>query len=116
MPLFLDIEIPNVPERSGFITAPSVSTAASTASFMTSDDVRAEDDSTLLARLQGTLINAPPGSRPLRTGARVPTMTQIMAKQKAEKEVKAKAAEEKKLLSASRRIEMKAKQQEKISH
>ncbi len=94
-------------EKHGFIAALSVSTTASTTSS-------AKDDFVLLAYLQGILIHAPPGLRPLRTEACAPTKIQIIAKQKAEKEAKAKTAKDEKLLAASRKIEMKTKQQTKL--
>ncbi len=112
MPLSLTIEVASVLEKRGFITAPSVSIVASTVNPMTLEGVRAEDDFDLLARLQGILIHVPPGPCPLWTSARAPTKTQIMAKQKAEKDAKAKAAEKKRLLVASRRFKANAKQQE----
>ncbi len=114
MPLFLDVDVPNALEKRGFITAPSVTTAVSTASLLTSEEVAAEDHSSLLARLHSAPIFAPPGPRPLRTGARAPTKMQMMAKQKADKDAKAKAVEEKKLLAITHEKEMKAKQQEKL--
>ncbi len=110
MPLSLTVEVAAVLEKSGFITAPSVSTAASTTSPMTLEGVGMEDDFDLLTRLQGTPIHVPPG--PPQTGALALTKTQIMAEQKAQKDAKAKASEEKRLLVASHKIKAKAKQQE----
>jgi hypothetical protein len=57
MPPLLDVELPSSSQKSGFITAPSVSTAASTASNHNFVD----DDVSLLARLQGIPIYALPG-------------------------------------------------------
>jgi hypothetical protein len=112
MPLSLAVEVASVREKRGAITALSVSTAASTASPTTTEG--AEDDFNLLARLQGIPIHAPPGPRPSRIGARAPTKTQIMSDRKAERDAKAKAADEKKALTAARKAESKARQQEKL--
>jgi hypothetical protein len=114
MPLSLNIDVPYAMEKRGCITAPSVTTAASTASPSTSDKVAAKVDPSLLARLHSALIFAPTGPCLLRFGARAPIKTQIMAKQKADKDTKAKAAEENKLLVAIHKKEMKVKQQEKL--
>jgi hypothetical protein len=114
MPLSLDIDVPDALEKRGFITTLSVTTAASTAGPSIPDKVAAEDDPSLLARLHSAPIFAPPGPCPLLTGACAPTKTQIMAKQKADKDMKAKAVEEKKLLATMHKKEMKAKQQKKL--
>jgi hypothetical protein len=109
MPLSLPVEVALVLEKCGAITAPSVSTAASTVSPMTTKGV--EDDFDLLACLQGIPIHAPPGPRPTRTGARAPTKTQIMLDWKSERDAKAKDADEKKALTAAHKAELKARQQ-----
>ncbi len=56
----------------------------------------------------------PPGPRPLRTGARVSTKTQIAADCKSERELKQKVAEEKKHVAAARKVERESKRQEKL--
>jgi hypothetical protein len=114
MPISLDVKVSSIQEKFEFITTSSVSTVASTTSLFTLDCVGEEDDFALLARLQGTPIHAPPGTRPLCTGTRVPTKTQIMAEQNAKKDARAKAAEEKKLLVATYKIKMKVQKKEKL--
>jgi hypothetical protein len=99
MPLSLAVKVALVHEKRGAITAPSVSTAASTASPTTTKGVK--DNFDLLACLQGILIHAPPGPCPSRIRARAPTKTQIMSDRKAERDAKAKAADNKKALMLS---------------
>jgi hypothetical protein len=94
MPLSLIIEVASFLEKPGVITALSVSTMASTASLMTTEGVDTDNDFNLLAHLQGIPIHLSPGPRPSHTRACAPTKTQITAKQKAEKDAKAKTAEE----------------------
>ncbi len=95
MPLSLDVDVPEAREKRGFIAAPSVATAASTAGPSISDKVAAVDDPSLLPRLHSAPIFAPPGPCLLLTGACAPTKTQMMAEQKADKDAKAKAVEKK---------------------
>ena len=71
------------------------------------------DDDALLASLQGQPIHAAPGRRPVRTGTRQMTKTQLAVIHKDEKAVKAKAAEDKKLAIATRKIEKETKKQER---
>ncbi len=96
------------------MTAPSVLTAASTTSNGTAVDGADQDNLSFLARLQGQPIHAPPGPRPLRTGARVPTKTQIAADWKAERLVKKQAVEEKKLAVAACKVKRESKKKEKL--
>jgi hypothetical protein len=114
LPNLLTIQVPSLLEESGCLSAPSVATAASTLSLTTSGDAKVEDDFTMLARLQGIPIHTPPGPCPPPNGVCFPTRTQIQADQKAEKDAKAKAAEEKRLAAAAFRIKTKAKRQEKL--
>jgi hypothetical protein len=97
MPLLLDVELPSSSQKSKFITLPCVYTAAFTAIKGNFD----EDDFLLPARLQGVSIYAPLGPRSLRTGARVSTKTQIVADRKSKRELKQKAAEEKKCIATA---------------
>jgi hypothetical protein len=62
------------------------------------------DNFLLLARLQGIPTYAPPGPGPLRTGARVPTKTQMVADRKAKRESKQKAADEKNHITAACKV------------
>jgi hypothetical protein len=64
MPLLLDVELPSSLQKSGFVTAPSISTTASTATNGNS----VNDDFLLLGRLQGIPIYAPPVLGPLALG------------------------------------------------
>jgi hypothetical protein len=114
MPLLLDVEISSSLQKSGSVTTPSISTAASTASHQTSLNADGKDNFTFLAMLQGIPIHAPPGPQPLCTGAKVPTKTQMKADQKTKKEAKLKAAEEKKLAISISKVETAAKKQEKL--
>jgi hypothetical protein len=101
MPLLLNVELPSSSsQKSGFVTATSVSTAASTAS----NGNFVDDDFLLLSRLQGIPIYAPPGPWPLRTGARVSTKTQNMADNKSKKGLKQKAVEGKNVLPPLARL------------
>jgi hypothetical protein len=99
--LLLDVELTSLSQKSGFVTTSSVSTAASTASNGNSIN----NDFLLLARLQGIPIYAPPSLWPSRTGARVSTKTQIAADRKSKRELKQKAAEEKKHVAATCKVE-----------
>jgi hypothetical protein len=65
MPNYLTVAVPSHLEKSGFLSAPSVSTAASTLSPTTTVGADADDEFTMLARLQGLPIHAPPGPHPL---------------------------------------------------
>jgi hypothetical protein len=114
MPLLANVEVASLCQTSGSVTAPSVSTAASTPSNRIAVDGADQDNLSFLARLQGRPIHAPPGPRPLRTGARVPTKTQIAADRKAKRLVKKQAAEEKKLAVAARKVERESKKKEKL--
>ncbi len=114
MPLLANVKVASFYQKRGFVTTPSVSTAASTASNRTVVNGADQDNLSLLARLQGSPIHAPPGPRPLCTGARVPTKTQMAADQKAERLVKKQAGEEKKLAVAARKVKREAKKKEKL--
>ncbi len=96
------------------MTPPSVLTAASTASNRTIVDGTNQDDISILARLQGHPIHAPPGPCPLRTGARVPIKTQMAADRKAKRLVKKQAAEENKLTITACKVEREARKKEKL--
>jgi hypothetical protein len=73
-----------------------LSTATSITTFSTkSGDALTQENFTLLAKLQGSPIHAPSGPHLICAGARPITKTQLQANQKAAKEAKAKAAEEK---------------------
>jgi hypothetical protein len=95
MPNYLTVAVPSRLEKSGFIFAPSISTAVSTVSPTTTVGADANNNFTMLARLQGLPIYAPLGPCPLCSGARFPTKTQIQAERNAEKDLKSKAMEEK---------------------
>ncbi len=110
MPLLLDMELTSSSQKSGFVTAPSVSTAASTAS----NGNFVNDDFSLLARLEGIPIYAPPTPWPSRTGAKDSTKTQTMADCKSKRELKQKAAEENKCVAADCNVERESKKQEKL--
>ncbi len=84
MPLLLNMKLTSLSQKSGFDNAPSISTAASTAS----NDNSIHNDFLLLARLQGIPIYAPPSPRPSCSGARVSTKTQIAADRKSKRELK----------------------------
>jgi hypothetical protein len=112
MHLLLDVGISSSLQKSGFVTAPSVSITASTPSQGTSLNADGKDDFTFFARLQSVPIHLPPGPWALFTGAKVPTKTQMKADQKTEKEAKLKAAEEKKLATSTRKVERSVKKQE----
>ncbi len=92
MPLFLDVEVPDALQKWGSIPAPSMSTAASTATLSTIDKVGA-DNNALLAKLHSAPIFAPTGPHPFCTGACAPTKTKIMTKRKVDKEAKAAAVD-----------------------
>jgi hypothetical protein len=114
MPLLASIKVTSLYQKSSFVTALSILTAASTASNGTDVDGADQNSLSLLTRLQGCLIHAPPGPCPLRTGARVPTKTQMVADQKAERLVKKQAAEEKKLAVAACKVKKESKKKEKL--
>jgi hypothetical protein len=96
MPNYLTIAVPSCLEKSGFLSAPSVLTAVSTASPTTTVGADADNNFTMLVRLQGLPIQAPPGPCLLFSGACFPTKTQIQVEHKAEKDLKSKTMEEKK--------------------
>jgi hypothetical protein len=114
MPLLAMVKVASLYQKSGFMTASSVSTAAYTTSNGTAIYLADKDNLSLLVRLQGRPIHAPPGLCPLRTSARAPTKTQMAADQKAERLIKKQAAEEKKLAIAACKVERESKKKEKL--
>jgi hypothetical protein len=77
------------------LPASGLSTATSVTSFSTAGgSILPQHEYALLAKLQGLLINAPPGPHPIRAGTHPLTKTKLHAKCKAKKEVKAKAAKD----------------------
>jgi hypothetical protein len=62
------------------------------------------DNYKLLATLQGTSLYDPPGPRPTGAITWVPTKMQLATKRKAAKDVKAKEVAEKKLASATKKV------------
>ena len=107
MPLLLDVEVSSTAQKCGFLTSPSVSTVASTASFGTSADGSATPVS-----LQRTF--PPPGPRPIRTNARVPTKTHLAADRRPAQLLKQEEAEAKRAAVAARRIERETKKRERM--
>ncbi len=108
MPLLANIKVASLYQKSGFVTAISVSTTASTASNRTAIDSVDQDNLSLLARLQGRPIHGPLGPRPLRTSARVPTKTQMAADWKAKRLIKKQTVEEEKLAIAACKVKWEA--------
>ena len=100
--------------KKGKISVSGHSTATSVTSFTTmSNNVITKEDRPLLAMFQECAIHAPPGPRPARTGTHGITNTQRQAERKSLKEMKLKAAEEKKLANSARKAEIAAKKQER---
>ena len=97
-------------EKHGTFIAPSLSTAALTASPVSYP----EDDDAMLARKQSEPLYPLPGPRPTRSGLRPPTKTQVQADQKAEKAQKSEAKENEKLAAATRKIKLKEEKQERL--
>ena len=95
MPTLVNAEISSAPSQG------SIESATKTVPAVEVDLSDDKDDFAMLRRLQGMPIHAPPGAKPLRTGAH--TKTQLAADQKALKDSKAKAAEDKKLATAARK-------------
>jgi hypothetical protein len=114
MPKYLTVVVPSRLEKSGFLSAPSAFTVASTPSPTTSVGADADNDFTMLARLQGLPIHVPLGPCPLCSGACFPTKTHIQAECKAKKDLRSKAMEEKTQAVTAPKIELKAKRQEKL--
>ena len=106
MPLLLDMELTSLSQKSRFVTAPSISTTASTASNGNSTT----NNFLLLGGLQGIPIHAPPSPRPSRIGAK----TKITADRKSKRELKQKVVEEKKCVAAACKVERESKKQEKL--
>jgi hypothetical protein len=116
MPLssFLNLSPAEATAKSGTIPALGLFIATSTTGHSTNSSAAiSQDGFALLSKLQGTPIHAPPGLHPLRAGAQSITKTQLQIERRATKEVKAKAAEDKKLTVAARRTEAQAKKQER---
>jgi hypothetical protein len=89
------------------LTAPSVSTAASTASVSTSADSSA-------APVSFHRTFPPPGPRPIRTNARAPTRTQLAADRRTAQLLKQEEAEAKRAAVAARRVERETKKRERL--
>ena len=106
MPLLADVDVSSLTQKRGFLTSPSVSTAASTASAGTSADV-----STALIPLR---TFPPPGPRPVRTNARAPTKTQLAADRRAAQTLKQTEAEAKRGAVAARKEERETKKRERL--
>jgi hypothetical protein len=114
LPSILTLSPIRATAKSGTISASELSTAMSTTSCSTiSGNIAPGNDYTLLAKLQGIPIHAPPGPCPILAGTWLITKTQVHAECKAEKEAKAKAAKDKKLAVAVCRIKALARKQEK---
>ncbi len=111
---FFDLPSTKATAKSRTLVVPGLSTAMSITTFSTkSGDVLSQEDCTLLAKLQGSPIHAPSGPCPIHAGACPITKTQLQADQKAVKEAKAKAVEEKKLAAAACWAKILVKQQQK---
>jgi hypothetical protein len=75
---FFDLPSTKATAKSGTLAAPGLSTATSITTISTkSGDALTKEDYTLLAKLQGSPIHAPPGPRPICTGTRPITKTQL---------------------------------------
>ncbi len=99
---------------SGTISASGLSIATFTTGHSTDSSAAVSHNNlALLSKLQGTLIHAPPGPRPLHAGAWSITKTQLQIERRATKEAKSKAVEDKKLAVATCRTEAQAKKQER---
>jgi hypothetical protein len=68
----------------------------------------------MLARKQSEPLYPPPGPRPIRSGQRPPTKTQVQADQKAEKAQKLEAKENEKLAATTRKTKIKEEKQERL--
>jgi hypothetical protein len=111
---FINLSPAEATAKSGTIPALGLSIATSATGHSTDSSAAVSHDNfALLSKLQGTLIHAPLGPRPFCAGARSITKTKLQTKRRATKEVKAKAAEDKKLVVATHCTEAQAKKQEK---
>ena len=110
MPLFLN-DVGSTSAGKLGATAHSSSVATTTASAMSG----VKYNIGILACLRGKVIHPPPGPCPYHTRkSGYVTKTQVATKRKMDKATKAKATEDKRLLAASRKIEMMAKRQDKL--
>jgi hypothetical protein len=111
---FLELSPTDSMAKHGTLLASRLPTTTLVTHFSTaSRGILPQDNSALLAKLQGLPIHTPPSPRPIHAGACPLTKTKLHAKHKAKKEVKAKAVKDRKLAVAAKCAESPARKQEK---
>jgi hypothetical protein len=111
---FLDLSPAKAMAKHGTMPKSGQSTVTLATNFNTaSGRVLSNKEHAFLSKLQGTSIHAPPGPRPLCTGAPPVTKTQLNADWKSTKEAKAKLAEVEKLAGTAKHADSIAKKQER---